>query len=90
MTQNKTVLITGAAGFIGSHVADHCLKLGFKVVATDNLSGAFRENVPAGAEFTQGDLLETGTVAGAAGLMIATSCANLLLGVVVAVRELAR
>lgn len=35
-------------------------------------------------------LLETGTVAGAASLMIATSCANLLLGVVVAVRELSR
>ena len=35
-------------------------------------------------------LLETDTVAGAASLMIATSCANLLLGVVVAVRELSR
>lgn len=62
MTQNKTVLITGAAGFIGSHVADHCLKLGFKVVATDNLSGGFRENVPAGAEFIQGDLRDAAFV----------------------------
>lgn len=26
------VLVTGVAGFIGSHVAEHCLKLGFEVV----------------------------------------------------------
>jgi UDP-glucose 4-epimerase len=50
------VLVTGAAGFIGSHVADHCLKLGMRVTATDDLSGGFRENVPAGAEWIQGDL----------------------------------
>ena len=31
------VLVTGAAGFIGSHVADHCLALGMDVVATDDL-----------------------------------------------------
>ena len=42
-------LVTGAAGFIGSHVADHCLALGMDVVATDDLSGGFRENVPAAA-----------------------------------------
>ncbi len=50
------VLVTGAAGFIGSHVADYCLALGHAVVAVDDLSGGLRENVPAGAEFIQGDL----------------------------------
>ena len=50
------VLVTGAAGFIGSHVADHCLALGMDVVATDDLSGGFIENVPAGATWVQGDL----------------------------------
>jgi UDP-glucose 4-epimerase len=50
------VLVTGAAGFIGSHVAEGCLKLGMQVTATDDLSGGFRENVPAGAEWRQGDL----------------------------------
>lgn len=50
------VLVTGAAGFIGSHVADHCLSLGMQVVATDDLSGGFRENVPTAARFAQGDL----------------------------------
>jgi UDP-glucose 4-epimerase len=58
----QNVLVTGAAGFIGSHVADHCLALGFKVTATDNLSGGFRENVPAAAEFIEGDLRDPGFV----------------------------
>lgn len=49
-------LVTGAAGFIGSHVADRCLALGMSVVATDDLSGGFRENVPAGAAWARGDL----------------------------------
>lgn len=50
------VLVTGAAGFIGSHVADQCLALGFEVVATDDLSGGFRANVPPAAIWVQGDL----------------------------------
>jgi UDP-glucose 4-epimerase len=49
-------LVTGAAGFIGSHVVDGCLELGMDVVATDDLSGGFRENVSDGAEFVEGDL----------------------------------
>jgi UDP-glucose 4-epimerase len=51
-------LVTGAAGFIGSHVADHCVNLGMEVVATDDLSGGFRENVPASAIWVEGDLRE--------------------------------
>jgi UDP-glucose 4-epimerase len=51
-----SVLVTGAAGFIGSHVADHCLKLGFKVTATDDLSGGFVDSVPEECEFVRGDL----------------------------------
>jgi UDP-glucose 4-epimerase len=62
MSESKTVLVTGAAGFIGSHVVDHCLALGYQVVATDNLSGGFIENVPAGAEFIQGDLRDAAFV----------------------------
>src|SRR6266566_5010130 len=60
---SSKVLVTGAAGFIGSHVADHCLALGMEVVATDDLSGGFRENVPAGATFIRGDLRDTPFVA---------------------------
>jgi UDP-glucose 4-epimerase len=55
MTQNRA-LVTGAAGFMGSHVADSCLALGMDVVATDDLSGGFIENVPADATWIEGDL----------------------------------
>src|SRR4051794_30145550 len=49
-------LVTGAAGFLGSHVVDSCLELGMEVVATDDLSGGFIENVPEGAAWREGDL----------------------------------
>jgi UDP-glucose 4-epimerase len=50
------VLVTGAAGFIGSHVVDACLNLGMDVVATDDLSGGYRQNVADAARWIQGDL----------------------------------
>ncbi len=49
-------LVTGAAGFMGSHVARHCLELGHEVVGVDDLSGGFVENVPDGAEFVTGSV----------------------------------
>ena len=52
----KKVLVTGAAGFIGSHVAEHCLKLGMEVVGIDDLSGGFPENVPTGVDFYKVDI----------------------------------
>jgi UDP-glucose 4-epimerase len=63
MNDKTKVLVTGAAGFIGSHVAQHCLKLGFSVTATDDLSGGFRENVPADTRWLQGDLRDAEFVA---------------------------
>ena len=62
-TSGKRALVTGAAGFIGSHVADACLELGMEVVATDDLSGGFVENVPADARWVEGDLRDAGFVA---------------------------
>ncbi len=52
----ERALVTGGAGFIGSHVVDRCLELGMDVVATDDLSGGFRENVAAAARWVEGDL----------------------------------
>jgi len=48
--------VTGAAGFVGSHVAAHCRDLGMKVVALDDLSGGFRSNIPAGVTFVEADI----------------------------------
>jgi len=53
------VLVTGAAGFIGSHVTDDLLKIGHEVVALDDLSGGFEDNVPARARFIRGSILDT-------------------------------
>lgn len=49
-------LVTGGAGFIGSHVARHCLTMGHEVVVLDDLSGGFADQVPPGATFVQGDV----------------------------------
>lgn len=59
MHNRPSVLVTGAAGFIGSHVADRCLKLGFNVVATDDLSGGCLQNVPKQAHWMRGDLRDS-------------------------------
>jgi UDP-glucose 4-epimerase len=45
------ILLTGGAGFIGSHIARAYLKAGHRVVVIDNLSTGCRDNVPAGATF---------------------------------------
>ena len=55
MTSGKPVLITGAAGYIGSHVVLACLEAGYPVVALDDLSTGHREAVPDGAIFIEGD-----------------------------------
>jgi UDP-glucose 4-epimerase len=52
----KTVLVTGGAGFIGSHVADAFLARGDRVWVVDNLSSGKRENVPAEATFLEMDI----------------------------------
>jgi UDP-glucose 4-epimerase len=54
----SNVLVTGGAGFIGSHVAESLLARGHVVVVLDDLSGGFEENVPAGARFTRGSITD--------------------------------
>ncbi|MEO8624435.1 MAG: NAD-dependent epimerase/dehydratase family protein, partial [bacterium] len=52
----KTALITGGAGFIGSHVADRFLTEGWAVHIIDNLYNGRRENVPDSATFHEFDI----------------------------------
>jgi UDP-glucose 4-epimerase len=50
------VVITGVAGFLGSHLADKFLREGHEVVGIDNLIGGYQSNVPEGVEFHNLDL----------------------------------
>ena len=56
------VLVTGIAGFMGSHVAAECLRCGLDVVGLDDLSGGFKKNVPDGARFIKGSVSDDGLV----------------------------
>jgi len=53
---SQRVLVTGGAGFIGSHVCDVFLSHGWSVEIIDNLSSGKRENVAAGATFHEVDI----------------------------------
>lgn len=58
----KNVLVTGGAGFIGSHVVRHCLDMGFEVIALDDLSGGFEDHIPEGAKFIKGTVTDAAFV----------------------------
>lgn len=54
----KLILVTGAAGFIGSAIAKTLLLLGNKVVTVDNLSTGNKKCIPIGCEFIEGDIYD--------------------------------
>ena len=56
MARSPTVLITGGAGYIGSHAVLASLAAGWNVVVLDDLSQGFRQSVPAGAALVVGDV----------------------------------
>ncbi|UCC76514.1 MAG: SDR family NAD(P)-dependent oxidoreductase, partial [Anaerolineales bacterium] len=58
-------LVTGGAGFIGSHLVERLLREGMQVTVLDNLSVGTRENVPAEATFMLGDVRDADIVAAA-------------------------
>lgn len=55
-------LVTGGAGFVGSHLVENLLERGHRVRVLDDLSTGSRSNVPAAAEFVEGDITDGETV----------------------------
>ncbi len=59
------ILVTGGAGFIGSHVVDAYVAAGHEVAVFDNLSTGREDNVNSGAKFHRGDVVDKAAVAAA-------------------------
>lgn len=56
------VLVTGGAGFIGSHVTEELVKRGHTVTVLDDMSGGFVDNVVPGARLVEGSIIDAGLV----------------------------
>jgi UDP-glucose 4-epimerase len=61
------IIVTGGAGFIGSHLAEAALARGYEVWVVDNLSSGKRDNVPAGAQFVELDICDSAGFEGLVG-----------------------
>ena len=64
-----SVLVTGGAGFIGSHVVDDLVRAGYRVTVFDNFSSGLRENLAAldgDVEIVEGDVLDAQALQAAA------------------------
>ncbi len=51
-------VVTGGAGFVGSHLVDALVERGDEVTVVDDLSSGKRENLNPGAAFVEGDIRE--------------------------------
>jgi UDP-glucose 4-epimerase len=71
MSRNQKILVTGAAGYIGSHVVLALIEAGYRPVVLDNLSTGNREMVAPEAHFVEG---EAGDEAAVAALIAAHDC----------------
>ncbi len=62
MSKSQKILITGVAGFLGSHLAEKLSKMNHSVVGIDNMIGGYRDNVPKNIEFHEIDCCELNKV----------------------------
>jgi len=73
-----TVLVTGGAGFIGSHLSQALLDKGYQVRILDNLIYGKREWIPTGADFIEGNICDLATchqaMAGITGVFHCAAC----------------
>lgn len=53
---NLKILVTGGAGFIGSHLCEALIAAHHHVVVVDDLSSGFEKNLPSGVQFVKGDV----------------------------------
>ena len=58
----RKALVTGGAGFMGAHIVDELLRNDIDVVALDDLSGGFRENLNSTATFVEGSILDVSLI----------------------------
>ena len=49
--KNSKILVTGAAGFLGSHLSEKLSELGHNVIGIDNMMGGYKDNIPKNIEF---------------------------------------
>jgi UDP-glucose 4-epimerase len=63
MAQKLPVLVTGGAGYIGSHAVLALLDAGWPVAVIDNLTTGFKFAVPEGVAFYEGDIEDSGLLA---------------------------
>ncbi len=63
MPNYRRAVVTGGAGFIGSHIAQSLIENGVRVTILDDLSMGKKANIPAGAKFIRGDIMDGGALA---------------------------
>ena len=51
MAISKKILVTGAAGFLGSHLSEKLANMGHEVIGIDNMLGGYKDNVPKNITF---------------------------------------
>ena len=77
MSNNQyKILVTGVAGFLGSHLSEQLSGLGHKVIGIDNMIGGYKDNIPKGVEFHNIDCCDFEKIKGIMkGVQIVYHCA---------------